>query len=648
MVQRNVLVGISLVTMVVIVLVASLTLSNRHSRGGRASGGTNLRSTASVETSESIYHYGESIRVTFHNDKPEKQSWIGLWQAHKAPFGTGFEVDSVYWTYACGDLNCRVAVDKGYVEFGSDDSSSPAAANYDLPAWSLCNGRYVAALMDSNNEVVQQSHPFDVVGGDCEGICQKATIDTSNEHHKTPTPMTPLSKLAFSSNFSPRQQTGPVLWNHVREIFETDLWVWVGNAIMEADGEMMDAKRANYNANKEDEYYARYGPLKEPKIPVTGTWDEHDSGYNNGGKEYDCYEHSQNEFVEFLDLPNDDPRHPAQGRNQQKGVYSSIPFGIPNSNDTEAVGVHLIMLDVRTFRSPTFDDYGPCEGADSTMLGKEQWAWLEKELKKDSEIKVIASGVQVLSPTNQYNIDTDTLCANDQKTFDEAVAAVGESRFINGSPFESWGQIPQERAKLLQLAQQSINRHHTKRVVFLSGDTRWGELSAKEMPDSTDYGKPQTLYEVTASGIDGNTQSQSFNGNRVRARSADAGGDGYFQYECQLPFTFNGQEYDDCTMAHTKETPAPEKPWCSLVNDAAGNHVPGEWGYCQEVGTELVDLGDIGYSNENGCTGSPFHICSARANYGGVEIDWDERTMLLHVFTPHAEDPEAAVIRVAF
>ena len=33
-------------------------------------------------------------------------------------------------------------------------------------------------------------------------------------------------------------------------------------------------------------------------------------------------------------------------------------------------------------------------------LGDDQWAWLDAELAKDSEIKVIASGIQALQPVN--------------------------------------------------------------------------------------------------------------------------------------------------------------------------------------------------------------------------------------------------------
>ena len=90
-------------------------------------------------------------------------------------------------------------------------------------------------------------------------------------------------------------------------------------------------------------------------------------------------------------------------------------------NDGEDA-LHLIHLDVRYHRSPTFSDYGPCEGSRSTMLGAEQWGWLEEELARPSVIKVIASGIQVLPPLytgrslgdycahDMHGVNPDTSC----------------------------------------------------------------------------------------------------------------------------------------------------------------------------------------------------------------------------------------------
>ena len=60
-----------------------------------------------------------------------------------------------------------------------------------------------------------------------------------------------------------------------------------------------------------------------------------------------------------------------------------------------------ISLDARSGRDPTFSVYGACQGAETNMLDEAQWAWLDEELARPSEITIVASGVQVLMPTDQ-------------------------------------------------------------------------------------------------------------------------------------------------------------------------------------------------------------------------------------------------------
>ena len=39
---------------------------------------------------------------------------------------------------------------------------------------------------------------------------------------------------------------------------------------------------------------------------------------------------------------------------------------------------------------------GHCLGANTAMLSPDQWQWFEKELERQAEVTVIASGIQVL------------------------------------------------------------------------------------------------------------------------------------------------------------------------------------------------------------------------------------------------------------
>jgi alkaline phosphatase D len=308
--------------------------------------------------------------------------------------------------------------------------------------------------------------------------------------------------------------------------------------------------------------------------PVTATWDDHDFGANNQGKDYQCRKQSQDEFVYFYNLPSTDPRHPDQGSNQRKGVYSSNLFSKPNGDN----GIHMINLDARYHRSSVYSSN--CEGKDSTILGAEQWSWLEAELQVTSDIKVIASGIQVLVPTYLPPVIGPGIygyCAYDGSggTFDEARESVGEgSDKWRGLTYECWGEIPQERARLLQLCQKAINDGHAKKIIFLSGDQHWGEIMAKQMPASNVYGAPQVLYEVTASGIDQSWDEANYNSNRIRSRSADYLGDGFHNRECNFPFIYGGVTYNDCTKAGGES-----RPWCSIETDQNNYHVTGKWGY---------------------------------------------------------------------
>ena len=65
------------------------------------------------------------------------------------------------------------------------------------------------------------------------------------------------------------------------------------------------------------------------------------------------------------------------GGARQKGVYSSNLFYKDDQNDPME-SVHVILLDARSGRDPTYFTYGECKGANSRMLIDEQWDWLDK------------------------------------------------------------------------------------------------------------------------------------------------------------------------------------------------------------------------------------------------------------------------------
>lgn len=167
--------------------------------------------------------------------------------------------------------------------------------------------------------------------------------------------------------------------------------------------------------------------------------------------------------------------------NYNEGIYTSFIFKKGFKR------IQLILLDNRTFRSnlkhfengmtkDTSFHYDlenvPIESGDSTLLGEEQWNWLEIELKRKADIRIIASSTQFGVSYNGY---------------------------------ESWANFPRQQEKMLQLIQKT----KANGVIFISGDVHYAELS--KLNNSLTY----PIYDLTASGL---TQSWHFaapNKNRI-------------------------------------------------------------------------------------------------------------------------------------
>ncbi|MFM8271219.1 MAG: alkaline phosphatase D family protein, partial [Gemmata sp.] len=182
----------------------------------------------------------------------------------------------------------------------------------------------------------------------------------------------------------------------------------------------------------------------------------HDYGRNDAGAEWEHKDAAQKEFHDFFGTPTDDPRR------TRKGVYHAEVYGPPGKR------VQVILLDTRYFRSPlkkgAFDPrtritpYLPNTDPDATMLGAEQWKWLEAQLRKPAEVRLLVSSVQVLSDEH---------------------------------PFEKWTTMPKEREKLYAL----LNSTGANGVIILSGDRHLADISV----DTKAISYP--LYDVTSSGL---------------------------------------------------------------------------------------------------------------------------------------------------
>ncbi len=238
------------------------------------------------------------------------------------------------------------------------------------------------------------------------------------------------------------------LWDDVIAS-DPDVWIWGGD-IVYADTDNAQKIGKMYEVQKK---VTGYDTLRE-KIQIIGTWDDHDYGLNDGGAEFASKRESQEVFLDFLDVPKE------SNRRKQEGVYASHSYDLPSGS------VKILILDTRYFRSPLTPAkergkrYEPGIYGEGTVLGDEQWNWLEDELRNSkAEFNILVSSIQFLS--NQHG-------------------------------FECWGNFPHEVDKLKGI----IEKSNAKGVIILSGDRHISEFSADRI-----QGVAYPLVDFTSSGL---------------------------------------------------------------------------------------------------------------------------------------------------
>lgn len=219
-----------------------------------------------------------------------------------------------------------------------------------------------------------------------------------------------------------------------------DLWIWLGDNIY-GDTEDMGVLKYKYDMQYNHPEYAKL----RNKCPIIGTWDDHDYGANNAGKEYPKKEESKSLLLDFLDEPKNSERR------EREGVYVSYTLGEGDKT------IKIILLDARTFRDQL---HGVLPNLKGDILGETQWKWLTQELNTSTaSINIICNGTQMISPLHNN---------------------------------EKWANFPKARKKLFKIIAES----KAKRVLLLSGDRHFGELSKIEIRDI-----PYPVYEITSSGL---------------------------------------------------------------------------------------------------------------------------------------------------
>ena len=179
-------------------------------------------------------------------------------------------------------------------------------------------------------------------------------------------------------------------------------------------------------------------------------WDDHDYGKNDGGGSYRFKEYAQDLYIDFWDIPDNDPRA------NREGIYYQQ---LQNIN---GLRVLFVGLDTRYFRSnieEKDDVYLPNLEPDATFLGDKQWEWLKDTLKQEHDLLIMASSIQVLATEHR---------------------------------FEKWSNIPSERNKLLTLLESLDSR-----VIVVSGDRHRAGLY-----------QYNDITEITASSLNRPTYSE--------------------------------------------------------------------------------------------------------------------------------------------
>jgi alkaline phosphatase D len=276
-------------------------------------------------------------------------------------------------------------------------------------------------------------------------------------------------KIAFGS-CSDQNQPQPIWQQILNE--KPDLMIMMGNNIYAT-------KEETKNQIEQYKKWAQVPDYKKARetIPFMATWDDQDYGVEEGGADNVTKEDARKAFWFHWPYVKDSTLL------DQPGIFhSKVMGGTKEGRGRRAhvtQSVHVIMLDTRWNRSPlklaevkTVTDavqtpetpppvqkkFAPNEEPKATILGPEQWDWLEDQLREPADFKILVSSIQVI--------------ANDHDN-------------------EKWGNFPKERQKLFDL----IAKVKPKNLIILSGNRYLASIAKTEIKG---WG---TLYDVTSSSL---------------------------------------------------------------------------------------------------------------------------------------------------
>jgi alkaline phosphatase D len=218
------------------------------------------------------------------------------------------------------------------------------------------------------------------------------------------------------------------------------------------DAQLSDLRAAYWQQARRREFGALVS-----STPTIAIWDDHDYGKNDAGADHTARALAQGMFQKFWRVGPGHPQH------RPEGVYGAFAFG------PEGQRVQVILLDTRYFRSPLTptdqrnapgkERYIPSAAPAATVLGPAQWAWLEQELKKPADLRLVITSIQVVA---------------------------------DGHGWERWGNFPLEQKRFFD----TVKASGAKGVIVASGDRHLGGLY-REPRETAGY----PIYDFTVSSV---------------------------------------------------------------------------------------------------------------------------------------------------
>jgi alkaline phosphatase D len=223
--------------------------------------------------------------------------------------------------------------------------------------------------------------------------------------------------------------------------------LWLGDAWYTREVDYFSEWGLWYRASHD-----RATPVLQPflkAMPHIATWDDHEYGPNDIGKQYIFKETSRKIFNSYF-------CNPSSGENGQ-GIYTMTSWG----------DADIFLTDDRWWRSPDSirDSVNGNPNASKRMLGEQQMEWLKNSLLYSrATFKIIVVGSQVLNPV---------------------------------SPYDTWKKFPFEYNEIIDF----LKEYSIDGVLFLTGDRHHSEIIKVERPGT------YPLYDITVSPLTSGTHA---------------------------------------------------------------------------------------------------------------------------------------------